>query len=127
MTKSQILLQGLFSPWYKEDNSPDGYENYSCSCIFPNIWISLIDFRFIYIFQGPIALRAAKKAINTGNDTDLATGLTIEQMCYASVSGFWFLSAHKTCDLEKSSFMKTIHTVEYVYDPHLVLCIYVYT
>jgi len=34
--------------------------------------------------NGPIALRAAKMAINTGNDVDLATGLTIEQLCYAS-------------------------------------------
>ncbi|XP_067935628.1 methylglutaconyl-CoA hydratase, mitochondrial-like [Watersipora subatra] len=33
--------------------------------------------------QGPIALRAAKQAINTGNDVGLATALTIEQLCYA--------------------------------------------
>lgn len=42
-------------------------------------------FKTYCLFQGPIALRAAKMAINTGNDVDLATGLTIEQLCYASV------------------------------------------
>ena len=38
-----------------------------------------------FIIQGPVALRAAKQAINTGNDVDLATALTIEQLCYAMV------------------------------------------
>lgn len=32
--------------------------------------------------NGPIALRQAKKAINQGLKTDLATGLTIEHACY---------------------------------------------
>lgn len=54
-------------------------------------WIALL----LYIYntsllllfsQGPIALRAAKQAINTGNDVDLGTALTIEQLCYAMVS-----------------------------------------
>ena len=32
--------------------------------------------------NGPLALRAAKKSINQGMDTDLKTGLQIEQDCY---------------------------------------------
>ena len=35
--------------------------------------------------QGPIALRMAKQAINSGSEADLATALAIEQMCYAQV------------------------------------------
>lgn len=34
---------------------------------------------------GPVALRMAKFAINAGLDTDLATGLRIEQAAYAQV------------------------------------------
>ena len=34
---------------------------------------------------GPIALKAAKAAINYGTETDLATGLTIEGACYQDV------------------------------------------
>lgn len=33
--------------------------------------------------QGPIALRAAKQAINSGSEVDLSTALSIEQLCYA--------------------------------------------
>ncbi|PLS14675.1 enoyl-CoA hydratase [Bacillus sp. M6-12] len=32
--------------------------------------------------NAPLALQAAKKAINNGTETDLATGLRIEEMCY---------------------------------------------
>ncbi|XP_053323800.1 methylglutaconyl-CoA hydratase, mitochondrial [Spea bombifrons] len=35
--------------------------------------------------QGPIALRMAKLAINQGIEVDLATGLAIEEACYAQV------------------------------------------
>lgn len=35
--------------------------------------------------NGPIALRMAKQAVNEGLDLDLATGLTLEQACYAQV------------------------------------------
>ena len=35
--------------------------------------------------KGPIAIRMAKLAMNQGYDTNLATGLQIEQMCYAQV------------------------------------------
>ena len=37
------------------------------------------------ILHGPIAIRLAKQAINTGMQTDLATGLKIEEACYAQV------------------------------------------
>lgn len=35
--------------------------------------------------NGPIALRAAKMAIDKGKEVDLASGLAIEEMCYAQV------------------------------------------
>ena len=35
--------------------------------------------------QGPIALRMAKQAINSGSEVDLGTALAIEQLCYAQV------------------------------------------
>ncbi|KAE8633367.1 hypothetical protein XENTR_v10001862 [Xenopus tropicalis] len=35
--------------------------------------------------QGPIALRMAKLAINQGIEVDLATGLAIEEACYAQI------------------------------------------
>merc|ERR1712131_458334 len=35
--------------------------------------------------QGPIAIRMAKLAINQGIEVDLATGLAIEEACYAQV------------------------------------------
>jgi len=35
--------------------------------------------------QGPIALKMAKRAINSGCETDLHTGLAIEEACYAQV------------------------------------------
>ena len=35
--------------------------------------------------NGPIAIRLAKQAINTGMQTDLSTGLRIEEACYAQV------------------------------------------
>ena len=35
--------------------------------------------------QGPIAVRLAKQAINAGMQTDLSTGLKIEEACYAQV------------------------------------------
>lgn len=35
--------------------------------------------------QGPVALRMAKLAVNKGSEVDLATGLSIEQQCYAQV------------------------------------------
>ncbi|XP_053558360.1 methylglutaconyl-CoA hydratase, mitochondrial [Bombina bombina] len=38
-----------------------------------------------FIPQGPIALRMAKLAINQGIEVDLATGLAIEEACYAQV------------------------------------------
>nr|XP_006626984.2 PREDICTED: methylglutaconyl-CoA hydratase, mitochondrial [Lepisosteus oculatus] len=38
-----------------------------------------------FIPQGPIAVRMAKLAINQGIEVDLATGLAIEEACYAQV------------------------------------------
>ncbi|XP_006005040.1 methylglutaconyl-CoA hydratase, mitochondrial isoform X2 [Latimeria chalumnae] len=38
-----------------------------------------------FIPQGPIAVRMAKLAINRGIEVDLATGLAIEEACYAQV------------------------------------------
>ncbi|KAM9329990.1 methylglutaconyl-CoA hydratase, mitochondrial [Gastrophryne carolinensis] len=38
-----------------------------------------------FITQGPIAMRMAKLAINQGIEVDLATGLAIEEACYAQV------------------------------------------
>jgi len=35
--------------------------------------------------QGPIALRMAKQAINSGSEVDLGTAMAIEQLCYAQV------------------------------------------
>ncbi|KAI9188008.1 hypothetical protein H9P43_002399 [Blastocladiella emersonii ATCC 22665] len=35
--------------------------------------------------QGPIALRMAKRAVDEGTEVDLASGLAIEQKCYAQV------------------------------------------
>jgi methylglutaconyl-CoA hydratase len=35
--------------------------------------------------SGPIALRAAKRAISYGADLDLASGLALEEACYAQV------------------------------------------
>ena len=35
--------------------------------------------------NGPIAVRAAKKAIEEGYSVDIETGLTIENNCYATV------------------------------------------
>ncbi len=35
--------------------------------------------------NGPIALRMAKQAMNKGMQTDVATGMAIEQLCYAGV------------------------------------------
>lgn len=35
--------------------------------------------------QGPIALRAAKKAVSAGAQTDLDSALAIEELCYAQV------------------------------------------
>uniref|UniRef100_A0A915I293 Methylglutaconyl-CoA hydratase n=1 Tax=Romanomermis culicivorax TaxID=13658 RepID=A0A915I293_ROMCU len=35
--------------------------------------------------QGPIAIRAAKKAINAGFEVDLNSGLMIEDLCYTQV------------------------------------------
>lgn len=32
--------------------------------------------------NGPIAVRAAKKAINSSLDTDIASGLEVENQCY---------------------------------------------
>ena len=37
------------------------------------------------IFQGPVALRSAKEAIDKGMQVDIATGMAIEQACYAQV------------------------------------------
>jgi len=34
---------------------------------------------------GPVALRMAKAAINLGAETELSTGLRIEEACYAQV------------------------------------------
>ncbi|XP_018600429.1 methylglutaconyl-CoA hydratase, mitochondrial isoform X2 [Scleropages formosus] len=38
-----------------------------------------------FLPQGPIAIRMAKLAINQGIEVDLATGLAIEEACYAQV------------------------------------------
>uniref|UniRef100_V9KRB9 AU RNA-binding protein/enoyl-CoA hydratase n=1 Tax=Callorhinchus milii TaxID=7868 RepID=V9KRB9_CALMI len=38
-----------------------------------------------FILQGPIAVRLAKQAIDRGTEVDLATGLAIEEACYAQV------------------------------------------
>lgn len=38
-----------------------------------------------YLFQGPIALKMAKLAINKGVEVDLETGLKFEETCYAQV------------------------------------------
>ena len=35
--------------------------------------------------NGPIALRMAKQAMNRGMQVDVATGMCIEQLCYAGV------------------------------------------
>jgi methylglutaconyl-CoA hydratase len=35
--------------------------------------------------NGPIALRMAKRAVNGGMELDLASGLALEQACYAEV------------------------------------------
>merc|ERR1711981_1407394 len=35
--------------------------------------------------NGPVALRMAKMAVNKGGEVDLATGLAVEEMCYAQV------------------------------------------
>jgi len=35
--------------------------------------------------NGPIALRMAKRAVNQGLELDLASGLALEQACYAQV------------------------------------------
>ena len=35
--------------------------------------------------NGPVALRMAKQAMNKGVQTDVATGMAIEQLCYAGV------------------------------------------
>ncbi len=35
--------------------------------------------------QGPIAVRAAKAAVDTGMQCDRATGMLVEQQCYAQV------------------------------------------
>lgn len=37
-------------------------------------------------FQGPIALRMAKIAVNRGSEVDMGSALAIEQQCYAQVS-----------------------------------------
>jgi len=39
------------------------------------------------MFQGPIALKMAKLAINKGVEVDLESGLQFEQTCYAQVGG----------------------------------------
>ncbi|KAJ8261516.1 hypothetical protein COCON_G00172390 [Conger conger] len=39
----------------------------------------------LFLPQGPIAIRMAKLAINQGIEVDLATGLAIEEACYAQV------------------------------------------
>ncbi len=35
--------------------------------------------------NGPVALRMAKQAMNRGMQADVATGMAIEQLCYAGV------------------------------------------
>lgn len=35
--------------------------------------------------SGPVALRMAKAAINLGSETEIKTGLRIEEACYAQV------------------------------------------
>lgn len=35
--------------------------------------------------NGPVALRAAKQAINLGTESSLAEGLAVEGMCYTQV------------------------------------------
>jgi hypothetical protein len=41
--------------------------------------------QFVCITQGPIAIGAAKKAIDMGLQADIATGMRIEEACYAQV------------------------------------------
>ena len=36
-------------------------------------------------FQGPLAIRMAKKAINQGMEVDLSSALTVEEECYEQV------------------------------------------
>jgi enoyl-CoA hydratase/carnithine racemase len=36
-------------------------------------------------FQGPLAIRMAKKAINQGMEVDLSAGLAVEEECYEQV------------------------------------------
>jgi len=45
--------------------------------------------------QGPVALRSAKEAIDKGMQVDIATGMAIEQACYAQVRIFARLEGFK--------------------------------
>ncbi|MGH0176672.1 UNVERIFIED_CONTAM: hypothetical protein FKN15_076212 [Acipenser sinensis] len=50
-----------------------------------------------FIPQGPIAMRMAKLAINRGIEVDLATGLAIEEACYAQVDLATGLAIEEAC------------------------------
>lgn len=45
--------------------------------------------------RGPVAVRAAKTAMNEGMQCDSNTGMRVEELCYAQVLGtadrYWFL------------------------------------
>lgn len=49
-----------------------------------NETINILTFMFFitYAWQGPIAIRMAKKAINEGLDIDMASALALEEDCY---------------------------------------------
>ena len=50
------------------------------------MFVSLISLDQYKLFcQGPIAVRAAKKAVQEGIDLDLKSAMTVEQQCYAQV------------------------------------------
>jgi methylglutaconyl-CoA hydratase len=55
------------------------------SKILPNVILMLCFVRAHSFNQGPIALRAAKMAINKGNEVDIASGFAFEELCYAQV------------------------------------------
>lgn len=38
------------------------------------------------MFQGPVAVRLAKVAVDAGSEVPLSSGLIVEQQCYAQVS-----------------------------------------
>jgi hypothetical protein len=37
------------------------------------------------LFQGPLAIKMAKKAVNQGGEVDMSTALSVEEECYEQV------------------------------------------